>query len=81
MKKLEEYKDILHKCSKCGLCQNVCPIFKETQNECNLIRGIIIMLRGVIKGELKLKEVEKYLENISLTTSQIYDDILKRRGE
>jgi len=63
MKKLEEYKDILHKCSKCGLCQNVCPIFKETQNECNLIRGIIIMLRGVIKGELKLKEVEKYLDN------------------
>lgn len=63
MKKLEDYKDDIHKCSKCGLCQSVCPVYKETGNDCSVSRGKFIMLNGIIKGDLKLnKNINKYLD-------------------
>lgn len=63
MKKLNDYKDEIHKCSKCGLCQSVCPIYQETGNDCSVSRGKFIMLNGIIKGDLKLnKNVNKYLD-------------------
>ena len=63
MKELKDYKETIHKCSKCGLCQSVCPIYLETGNECTVSRGQFIMLQGVIKGDLKLsKTVNKYLD-------------------
>lgn len=63
MKKLDEYKEIIHKCSKCGLCQSVCPAYQTTGNECAVSRGQFIMLRGVINGDLKMnKNINKYLD-------------------
>lgn len=63
MKNLNDYKEIIHNCSKCGLCQSVCPIYQETGNECAVSRGQFIMLRGVIKGDLKInKNINKYLD-------------------
>lgn len=63
MKKLEDYKDEINKCSKCGLCQSVCPVFKETGNECAVSRGKFIMLDGVLKGDLKLNgNINRYLD-------------------
>ncbi len=63
MKELKDYKEIIHTCSKCGLCQSVCPIYLETGNECTVSRGQFIMLRGIIKGELKMnKNINKYLD-------------------
>lgn len=63
MKKLTDYKDEIHKCSKCGLCQSVCPIYQITGNDCSVSRGKFIMLNGIIKGDLKLnKNVNKYLD-------------------
>lgn len=63
MKKLKDFEKELNKCSKCGLCQNACPIFKLTQNECTVSKGKFIMLHGVTKGELKLsKNINKYLD-------------------
>ena len=56
MKKLDEYKEIIHKCSKCGLCQSVCPAYQTTGNECAVSRGQFIMLRGVINGDLKMNK-------------------------
>ena len=62
MENLAEYKEEIHSCSKCGICQSVCPIFKKTKNDCTVSRGLFIMLKGLIKGELKLsKKIEKYL--------------------
>ena len=49
MKDLKDYKEEIHRCSKCGLCQAVCPIYQETGNECSVSRGQFIMLGGVIK--------------------------------
>lgn len=63
MKQLENYKEEIHKCSKCGLCQSVCPVYKVTGNDCSVSRGKFIMLNGVVKGDLKLnKNINKYLD-------------------
>lgn len=55
MIKLEQYKDSIHKCSKCGLCQEVCPLYRENGNECVTARGVLILLKGIISKELPLK--------------------------
>lgn len=63
MKCLAEYEDKIHSCSKCGLCQAVCPIYKITGNDCTVSRGQFIMLRGLIKGDLKpSKTLNRYLD-------------------
>lgn len=63
MKKIIDFKDEIHKCSKCGLCQSVCPIYEQTGNDCTVSRGKFIMLNGVVKGDLKLnKNINKYLD-------------------
>lgn len=63
MKNLFDHKKEIHKCSKCGLCQSVCPVYKVTRNDCAVSRGKFIMLNGVVKGDLKLnKNVNKYLD-------------------
>lgn len=63
MKKLEDFADDINKCSKCGLCQSVCPVYKFTGNDCAVSRGKFVMLDGVLKGDLKLnKNIEKYLD-------------------
>lgn len=63
MKKLIDYKEEIHKCSKCGLCQSVCPVYEQTGNDCSVSRGKFIMLNGIIKGDLKLnKNINKYLD-------------------
>ena len=63
MKHLAEYEEIIHSCSKCGLCQSVCPIYKITGNDCTVSRGHFIMLRGLIKGDLKMSpKINRYLD-------------------
>lgn len=63
MKRLAEFKEDIHSCSKCGLCQSVCPIYKITGNDCTVSRGLFIMLRGFIKGELKMtRKLNRYLD-------------------
>ena len=63
MKRLANCKEDIHSCSKCGLCQSVCPIYKITGNDCTVSRGHFIMLKGLIKGELKMsKTINKYLD-------------------
>lgn len=63
MKSLKDYSDEINKCSKCGLCQAVCPLYKLTGNECAVSKGKFVMLDGVVKGDLTLnKNIDKYLE-------------------
>src|SRR5574344_616378 len=63
MKKFQEFEEEIYKCSKCGLCQSVCPVYKVTGNDCAVSRGKFIMLNGVLKKDLKLdKTVNKYLD-------------------
>lgn len=63
MKKLSDLKENIHSCSKCGLCQSVCPVYKITGNDCTVSRGHFIMLKGLINGDLKMsKTINKYLD-------------------
>lgn len=63
MKELKDFAEDINKCSKCGLCQSVCPVYKQTGNDCAVSRGKFVMLDGVLKGDLKLnKNIEKYLD-------------------
>ncbi len=62
-KNLSDYKEELHRCSKCGICQAACPLFQTSGNECTVSRGQFIMLNGVVKDKLKLnKNINKYLD-------------------
>ena len=63
MKTLFDCKNEIHSCSKCGLCQSVCPIYKITGNDCTVSRGHFIMLKAFLKGEIKMsKTINKYLD-------------------
>lgn len=53
MKKLKDYEKDLKTCSKCGLCQSVCPVYKMTGIETVVSRGKFNLLLGLIKGKLK----------------------------
>lgn len=63
MSELEKYNKTIHICSKCGLCQASCPIYKITGNDCTVSRGMFIMLDGVLKNKLKMNNnINKYLD-------------------
>ena len=63
MKNLIDLKDNIRKCSKCGICQADCPIYKITGNDCTVSRGLFSMLEGYLKGELKLTStINRYLD-------------------
>lgn len=48
----ETEKDII-KCSRCGLCADVCPVYKAKRTEGALLRGKFLQLLGLIRGDLK----------------------------
>ena len=63
MKSLIDFKEEIHKCSKCGICQSSCPIYEITGNDCTVSRGFFVMLNGVLKGDLKMsKTINRYLD-------------------
>lgn len=62
MKQLKDYEKELKTCSKCGLCQSVCPIYKETGIETVVSRGKFNLLLGLLKKDLKYtKKMDKML--------------------
>lgn len=63
MKNLDDFEEDIYKCSRCGLCQTVCPVYKVTLNECSVSRSKFNMLNGIIKGDLALnKKIMEYME-------------------
>lgn len=63
MKKFKDFEEDIYKCSRCGLCQSVCPVYKASLNECAVSKGKFNILNGIIKGELKFTQnVKKYLD-------------------
>lgn len=63
MKDFFEYKEQINKCSKCGLCMSVCPLYELTGNDCANARGKFAMLEGVLNSKIDFdKDVKKYLD-------------------
>lgn len=73
MKNLEDFKESIHKCSKCGICQGSCPLYKATGNDCTVSKGLFIMLQGYLKGELKLSKTIKHYLDLCLKCGKCTD--------
>ena len=67
MKKLaglvRELEDQLSACTRCGMCQAVCPLYRETAQESSVARGKLAILGGLL--EEAFKEPRRSLEQIS----------------
>jgi len=54
--------EIIDKCTNCGNCRTVCPVFKITGEEIYSTRGRINLVKGYLSGELKTsKELREKL--------------------
>jgi len=51
---LDSITEELRKCMKCGNCQAVCPIYKETRQEVGVARGKISLLEFLLSGEIEM---------------------------
>jgi glycolate oxidase iron-sulfur subunit len=49
---IEEMREILHPCIKCGMCKSLCPLFRTLKEEEISPRGHSIMLNEKILNEL-----------------------------
>lgn len=62
MKTLKSFEKDIQCCSKCGLCQAVCPKFQQSGNECDSLKGKLIMLNEILKGNLNFdKKIQEYI--------------------
>lgn len=50
---LKELDDQLVNCMRCGMCQAVCPLFKETGREFDVARGKLALLDGLASEMIK----------------------------
>jgi coenzyme F420-reducing hydrogenase delta subunit/NAD-dependent dihydropyrimidine dehydrogenase PreA subunit len=51
--KIEKWKLAINKCIRCGYCYEHCPIYKNTRWEIDSPRGKLILLYGMLSGELE----------------------------
>ena len=54
--KLDEFKEDIYKCSGCGLCQSVCPVYKISKKECAVSRGKFKLLNAIVNKELEFSK-------------------------
>ena len=62
--RLAKWQDKLHICIRCGYCFEQCHIFKITGWETDTPRGKLIMLHGLLQGDVEPTDylVEKVFE-------------------
>ncbi len=60
---VRELEDQLSACTRCGMCQAVCPLYRETAQESSVARGKLAILGGLM--EEAFKEPQRSLEQIS----------------
>jgi glycolate oxidase iron-sulfur subunit len=51
---LEKFKADLDKCTKCGFCMAACPVYQEEKVESSVSRGKVMLMRGMLSGDMKL---------------------------
>ncbi|HZK85572.1 MAG TPA: (Fe-S)-binding protein [Desulfosporosinus sp.] len=64
---LDSITEELRKCMKCGNCQAVCPIYKESHKEVGAARGKISLLDFLLSGEIEM--TKGLAERFSLCTT------------
>ncbi len=69
-KLINSFEQELGTCSRCGMCQAVCPIFNITLHEADVARGKLALLSGLAKELFKnSKKVDEYLNRCLLCGS------------
>jgi len=63
LRKLEDYRDEIEQCVKCGACRAYCPVFGAERREGRVARGKVALSKAVLDGEIGLEE--KVLEDLS----------------
>ena len=63
LKQLEDYREEIEQCVKCGACRAHCPVFGAENREGRVARGKIALSQAVLDGEIGLEE--KVLEDLS----------------
>ena len=49
-----KFRDQIQKCSRCGFCRAVCPVFGATQRPALNARGKMLLLKEILEGKLEL---------------------------
>jgi len=52
----EQLREEVHKCIKCGLCMNACPVYKQLYFEGVSPRGKVQLIKKVFEGKLEPSE-------------------------
>jgi glycolate oxidase iron-sulfur subunit len=52
----EQLREEVHKCIKCGLCMNACPVYKQLYFEGASPRGKVQLIKKVLEGKLEPSE-------------------------
>lgn len=63
LKQLEELREEIEQCVKCGACRAHCPVFGAERREGRVARGKVALADAVLKGEVGLEA--KVLEDLS----------------
>jgi len=63
LKNLEDYREEIEHCVKCGACRAHCPVFVADKREGRVARGKIALANSVLQGEVDFEE--KVLEDMS----------------
>jgi coenzyme F420-reducing hydrogenase delta subunit/formate hydrogenlyase subunit 6/NADH:ubiquinone oxidoreductase subunit I len=56
-KRLKKWEGELNKCIRCGYCYELCPLFKTNNWESDTPRGKLLLIYGMITGEIKPNQV------------------------
>jgi glycolate oxidase iron-sulfur subunit len=63
LKKLEEFREEIEHCVKCGACRAHCPVFISDKREGRVARGKIALANSILEGDVDLEP--KVLEDLS----------------
>ncbi|PNU18930.1 (Fe-S)-binding protein [Geothermobacter hydrogeniphilus] len=63
LKNLEDYREEIEQCVKCGACRAHCPVFGAERREGRVARGKVALSKAVLDGEIGLEE--KVIEDLS----------------
>ncbi len=54
LKKLEDFREEIDKCVKCGACRAHCPAFGAEKHEGRVARGKIALADALLAGEVEM---------------------------
>ncbi len=63
LRELEEFREEIEQCVKCGACRAHCPVFGVEKHEGRVARGKVALSGAVLNGEIGLED--KVLEDLS----------------